>query len=496
MMNPATVDAMVKALRAKLAEMPDHVVKTYGAVVKKVDAAMNRVEATISTPMIDRDHEVVLPSAFKGTKGQKFPLVNSHDYGDITNQIGSLTITKIHDEGVDATIEYLAGRGNDAADWGMVLASEGLGKYSIGFRPKPNGYKDADLEDEEIVRDILAGKIPMRTYTAIDLYETSQVVVPSNPGAVQHMVSKGVYTAEEATAIEAMIDASEKKTIPEVIDPVKDILDVFKTPEDVEVKSTWKVGGARGLPLSNDSSWDGSAAEASLASYAGIGGDRPNWRTYRRGFVVYDSSDPEKKGSYKLPFARFSGGRLVASKSGLQAVRQRLSGTDIPETVRAAAARFVNSYLGAPEKGEKDGAVIKSVMTLSTNPMLNGVEPAVDEVVLRNDDDIVIWRGTPVDLEDLVAAPKSVRVEVDIHDESLRKAFDGFTKQLTSALEEVTTSIRDAVAKLPTVPAYIAEYPKPEALAQVVGEIVARHARRIAREEVGKVTGDVDTFLK
>jgi len=160
----------------------DSVYKTYRAEVKGVNADEGTVDMYIpvSSDSVDRDGEVVEPMAFKKTlpKFMKRPvLVASHDYRDLTNQIGEWSRLKIEESGLNGKPKYYINEGNEQADWGFKLASKGMAAFSIGFIPKV--WEDGDGE-----------KAPRRTYKEVELLEISQVIVPSNREAIQSIRAK------------------------------------------------------------------------------------------------------------------------------------------------------------------------------------------------------------------------------------------------------------------------------------------------------------------
>lgn len=161
----------------------DTIYKTYRAECKEVDedGSLNMF-IPVSTDSVDRDGEVVEPLAFKKTlpKFMKRPvLVASHDYRDLTNQIGEWSKLKITENGIEGKPKYYVGQGNEQADWGFKLASKGMAAFSIGFIPKE--WVDGDGVKE-----------PRRTYKEVELLEISQVIVPSNREAIQSIRSKSV----------------------------------------------------------------------------------------------------------------------------------------------------------------------------------------------------------------------------------------------------------------------------------------------------------------
>lgn len=105
-----------------------------------------------------------------------------------------------------------------------------------------------------------------------------------------------------------------------------------------------KVGASLNLPIGGDEAWDGPAASASIFAHCGFDGDSPDVGFARKGFLVYDSSKPSEKGSYKLPFAKIVDGRLTAMPSGIRAAASRLPQADIPEDCQKKARAVLDHY--------------------------------------------------------------------------------------------------------------------------------------------------------
>lgn len=149
-----------------------------------------------------------------------------------------------------------------------------------------------------------------------------------------------------------------------------------------EASSSWHVGAARDLTVVDDSSWDGSAAEASIFELAGFNSDNPSWEKARKGFLVYDSDNPDLKSSYKLPFALVQDGELVASKAGIRAAASRLPQADLPKPVKDDAEHVVEAY----EKKAKMGMFAEMHDTFAAElhkgypevPTVNGID--IDEL--------------------------------------------------------------------------------------------------------------------
>lgn len=196
-------------LLLKTAPGPDDIVyKSYRASeLKAIDPAKHIVDITISTKAIDRDREIVEPGGMRTFKPKRIPLVSSHDYRQLLKHIGEIRKATPGEDGVTAQAHYFAGLGNQEADWGWQLVELGVAAYSIGFIPIK--VIEADTGDEKVIAQIMAGKVPVRTYAEWELVETSHVVVPSNRGAVQHTldaaVSKGLMSAAEEQSVLALL---------------------------------------------------------------------------------------------------------------------------------------------------------------------------------------------------------------------------------------------------------------------------------------------------
>jgi len=155
--------------------------KSYRADTKAIDDQDGLIKAIVSTEAVDRDGEVILSSAWRKTVGDfmKHPvLISSHDYNDLTKQLGEWVSLEITDKGLEGVAKYYINEGNAEADWGYLLASKGKSAYSVGFMAYD--YMEGNGEDKA-----------KRTYTDVELLEISQVTIPSNRDSLVTMRSKG-----------------------------------------------------------------------------------------------------------------------------------------------------------------------------------------------------------------------------------------------------------------------------------------------------------------
>ncbi|NLH62456.1 MAG: hypothetical protein GX452_13740 [Ignavibacteriales bacterium] len=140
------------------------------AVVKQINPADYTVDILASSPAVDRDKEMILPTAWDTKNFLKNPvLVNAHDYKDVENILGKFEKIWIDNEGLHGTVKYFVGQGNPKADWAWALAKNGIAAYSVGFIEKKSEPGTEGVS---------------KIYTSVELLEISQVVVPANPEAI------------------------------------------------------------------------------------------------------------------------------------------------------------------------------------------------------------------------------------------------------------------------------------------------------------------------
>ena len=166
--------------------------KSYRAETKSIDDQDGYIKAIVSTESIDRDGEVILSSAWRKTIDDfmKHPvLISSHDYNDLTKQLGEWVSLEVTDKGLEGVAKYYINKGNAEADWGYELAKQGKSAYSVGFMAYD--YQEGNGEDNA-----------KRTYTDVELLEISQVTIPSNRDSLVTMRSKGLNPVAEEIAKE------------------------------------------------------------------------------------------------------------------------------------------------------------------------------------------------------------------------------------------------------------------------------------------------------
>jgi HK97 family phage prohead protease len=188
-------------------ENVDKIFKLFRGEIKGVDEASYTLEAVVSTKKTDRDGDVILPEAFKNrlkTYKQHPVLLSSHNYWALTSQIGKAEAITIEDDSVTVRFKYFVGEGNPEADWAWVLGKKGIASFSIGFLTHAFEWIEEKQEDGSM-------RTVGRKFTDIELLEISQVLVPSNRGALQLSVDMANEEKELAELTMKSIKAGEIK---------------------------------------------------------------------------------------------------------------------------------------------------------------------------------------------------------------------------------------------------------------------------------------------
>ena len=264
------------------------VFKTFRAELKEPDedGSLNMF-IPVSTASMDRDAEVIEPSAFKKTipKFMKHPvLVASHDYRDLTNQIGEWTKLKITDTGIEGKPKYYVNMGNEQADWAYKLAQKGVAAFSIGFIPKE--WEDGDGQ-----------KSPRRTYKEVELLEISQVIIPSNREAIQNIRSKSVdpIVKDLCDEVEKEIVTKPEETEEFIRIPVRECqvtatIDISKD-EGISALYCGKEKKVRTYLFRKDKGWTLEKAKAWIKEHEGKSFE------YAEGIEIEEKPIPIKKGT-------------------------------------------------------------------------------------------------------------------------------------------------------------------------------------------------------
>jgi hypothetical protein len=257
------------------------------------------------------------------------------------------------------------------------------------------------------------------------------------------MIPHAVFTAASILSgahggLENVVGEEERNSLKRVITEIYDTLQ--KAYGDPRVVPPWLRGGnkeekvlasltaavngsAASLPLADTSrAWDAGAARARLWSWSG--GD---YRKYRKGFLWWDSGNPEQKGSYKLPVADVIDGKLTLIPRAVNAVASVLGGgrggVDIPDADASKIQGLVDRMqkrFGAEQAEETNDSESERSTTASsvvpirppaewfTNPTLQGPTPLAITADGQVTGHLALWNVCHFGIRDVCRmAPKS-----------------------------------------------------------------------------------------
>jgi len=303
------------------------------------------VNFTISTGSIDRYNSTIAPEGWQlDNYARNSVVLWAHD--DSIPAIGRAEETKIDGTSLRSRAIFADRDTHPLADTVFRLIKAGfINGASVGWIPLEWKF----VEDRGFGVD----------YTQQELLEWSVVNIPANPECLKEARSIGIDTKPLLLWAERTLDQADHLLIPrkelELLRKGAGSATMSRPSQIRADGEDWKCGAARDLPIEDDDSWDGPAAEKAIFSDCGFDGDSPDTAKARKAFLCYDASAPDQRGSYKLPFAKIVDGKLKASASGIRAAASRLPQTDIPDGVKDEARKVLDAY-EAKMGGDEDKA--------------------------------------------------------------------------------------------------------------------------------------------
>lgn len=189
----------------------ENVIKVFKGIVSNIDLENYTVEVNVSTISIDRDGELVDPSSILKRLNAYMThpiLISSHKSHDtLRNQIGEALEVNITPTGIRVKFKYYVNEGNPEADWGWKLVTKGIAAYSIGFTP----FEILNGIDESF----------KLKYTDIEIYEISQVLIPSNRYAIQDERLSADMEIMKSFYGKEIDDMTEEPETPEIVTPIE-----------------------------------------------------------------------------------------------------------------------------------------------------------------------------------------------------------------------------------------------------------------------------------
>ena len=413
--------------------------KTFRGVVKETDVENGVIDMMIpmSTSSVDRDGDIIEPTAFKKTLPafEKRPiLLSSHDYRSLQSQIGEFETISISEKGLNARPKYYINEGNAEADWAFKLASKGKAAFSVGFIPVK----------AEPISDTTDSLPQAQKFTEVELLEVSQVVVPSNRDAIQSMKSKGIDPVTEEIAEEVLAD--------------EELLANDETNDQKDITEKGAISWARahpdGTPLADpDEEWDAAreVREADISELLIMS--------------LWVGEDPDVKSSYKLPHHEaYSPHRVVrqgviAAGNALQGAR---GGVELPVAdvggVRRHLARHYRQFDLTPpweEESYSQESIADDIDWLISKLESNGLNKAGEEAGLKLAGMILRLTGDdiPVDIQEKLAEflprvteePATPEPQPEIEESSSAPSAELITEMVGSAVKQELDKLRGKV---------------------------------------------------
>jgi HK97 family phage prohead protease len=179
--------------------VPNYIRSMCATTIKVVNKAEREVGHLITTVNPDRVGDVVEASGADLANYLRHPVVMADHSYSIERIIGRATALTVDEKGIFARTKY---RDTPLAKDAFNLAAEGLGAWSIGFRP----ISFKAMKDEK-------GITKGFRFTKWEMLEYSQVAIPMNADAVQNALSKGWVSPENIKTFFRVEDQAEPTNV-------------------------------------------------------------------------------------------------------------------------------------------------------------------------------------------------------------------------------------------------------------------------------------------
>lgn len=150
--------------------------------VKAVNAASREILHLITNATVDRAGDIVEPKGAEIANFMRNPIVMADHGHTIDKVVGHAMSIEVSDKGISARTKF---RDTPLGREAFALAKEGLGGWSIGFRP---------INFDPIKTD--TGKTKGFQFKQWELLEYSIVAIPCNPDVVQNAITRGLISKE------------------------------------------------------------------------------------------------------------------------------------------------------------------------------------------------------------------------------------------------------------------------------------------------------------
>jgi len=294
--------------------------KTFFATTKSVNIEDRTLEAIASTNTVDREGDLILPSAFELAAFLKNPVIlANHTYytsNGAPTVIGKVLNIQATDNALEFTMQFAQ---TDLAEEYFQLYKDGfMNAFSVGFIPKKYTYP----EDNNSQKDV------RRIFTEVELLEISCVAIPANREALAKAVKAGNSVAKNILA-------------------------------EIETKTVLPYAD---LPIADEKlKWDSAAAKKRVKDWASDKDGNVDFKKYSKAFLYVVKGAEDNLTGYKLPFADIVNGSLKAIWRGVSAAMAALlgarGGVNIPD---ADKKKIYNNLAKYYKKFDKEVPEFKS----------------------------------------------------------------------------------------------------------------------------------------
>lgn len=164
-----------------------NVVKIFAhSEVKAVNEKSREILHLITTDSVDRVGDIVEPQGAEVANFMRHPVVLMDHVREVPNIIARALSIEVSDKGITARTKY---RDTPLAQEAFAVVKEGLGAFSIGFRPIKAEFIQSEKKQITGVR-----------YKQWEMLEYSQICIPCNPDIVNDAISRGLITRGNAAA--------------------------------------------------------------------------------------------------------------------------------------------------------------------------------------------------------------------------------------------------------------------------------------------------------
>lgn len=459
-------------------------------LLKKGVGAVNTYSAIASTAAVDRHKDIVVPKGVMLDSFMKNPvMLNIHQSRQYP--VAKVTEVKVTKEAVEIQFQWADTEEGQKLE--KLYNSGFMNAFSIGFIPKayidlydmrdengklkvssidvelPNGEKETiDLSN---LKEVPYGIIPKW-----ELLEVSPVSIPANPEALMirakdDIIRKYLDSGHNQVAAK-MLDRQLSDHINQIQAHLNELLAEAKSENAPKLSFAVQHEVTK---LLEDSTWDKSEAQTSLAIWASAdkSGDKDSldWTQYAKGFGWVDLDNADKLLSYKFIHHTVKDGELCQNWIGLTNAMADVLANQKLQDIKDVYAHLVNHY----KEFGKEAPEYKEYSEEELAKIKDGVD-----LLDKDSTDDLSEEGKESDVD----------VTLDLVKVAMEKRFDAVTSQVAEFEQVVRVRLNILGRMFEELQKELANSNKPD---QVVEEPVPDDAKTFAEglNELASLIGSI-----